>query len=43
VFNNVRFDAFSMQDEVTSSTTFGNYGSTLTNPRVMEFALIYKF
>jgi hypothetical protein len=43
VFNNVRFDAFSMQDEVAGGTTFGNYGSTLTNPRVMEFSLIYKF
>lgn len=43
VFNSVRFDVFSMQDEWSSSTTFGNYGSTLTNPREMEFALIYKF
>ena len=41
-FNNVRFDAFSMQDEV-SGGNFGNYSSTLTNPREMEFALIYKF
>jgi len=43
VFNNVRFDAFSMQDEADSHNTFGNYTSTLTNPRRMEFALIYKF
>ncbi len=43
VFNNARFDAFSMQDEVAGGSTFGNYSSTLTNPRVMEFALIYKF
>lgn len=43
VFNNVRFDAFTMQDQVAASTTFGNYSSTLTNPRVMEFALLYKF
>jgi hypothetical protein len=43
VFNSVRFDVFSMQDQWASSTTFGNYGSTLTNPREMEFALIYKF
>lgn len=43
VFNNVRFDAFSMQDEWDNSNTFGNYSTTLTNPRVMEFSLIYKF
>ncbi len=43
VFNNVRFDAFSMQDEADSPLSFGNYTGTLTNPRRMEFAGIYRF
>jgi hypothetical protein len=43
VFNSVRFDAFSIQDEVDSPLSFGNYTSTLTNPRRMEFAGIYRF
>jgi hypothetical protein len=43
VFNNTRFDAFSMQDEWDVSNTFGNYTQTLTNPRRMEFAGIYRF
>jgi hypothetical protein len=42
-FNNTRFDAFSMQDEWDVPSTFGNYTSTLTNPRRMEFAGIYRF
>ena len=42
-FNNTRFDAFSMQDEWDVPTTFGNYTSTLTTPRRMEFAGIYRF
>lgn len=43
VFNNTRFDAFSMQDEWDVSNTFGNYTKTLTSPRRMEFAGIYRF
>jgi hypothetical protein len=43
VFNNTRFDAFSMQDEWDVPSSFGNYSSTLTNPRRMEFAGIYRF
>jgi hypothetical protein len=43
VFNNTRFDAFSMQDEWDVPSTFGNYTSTLTQPRRMEFAGIYRF
>jgi hypothetical protein len=43
VFNNTRFDAFSMQDEWDVPSTFGNYTKTLTNPRRMEFAGIYRF
>jgi len=41
--NTNRFDAYSMQSELDVSSTFGNYTSTLTNPRVMELALIYQF
>jgi hypothetical protein len=43
VFNSVRFDAYSVQDEWDVSSTFGNYSQTLTQPRVMEFALVYTF
>jgi len=43
VFNNTRFDPYHMQDEWDVPTTFGNYTSTLTNPRRMEFAGIYRF
>jgi hypothetical protein len=43
VFNNTKFDAFSMQDEWDVPSTFGNYTSTLTNPRRMEFSGIYRF
>jgi hypothetical protein len=43
VTNSVRFDAYSMQDEWDESSSFGNYSSTLTNPRVMEFSLSYQF
>lgn len=42
-FNNVKFDAFSMQDEWDVPATFGNYSQTLTQPRRMEFAGIYRF
>lgn len=42
-FNNTRFDAYSMQDEWDVSSTFGNYTSTLTSARRMEFAGIYRF
>ncbi|MGB7227071.1 MAG: carboxypeptidase-like regulatory domain-containing protein [Candidatus Acidiferrales bacterium] len=43
VLNTNRFDAYSMQDQWGAANTFGNYTSTLTNPRVMELALIYQF
>jgi hypothetical protein len=32
-----------MQDEWDVPNTFGNYSQTLTQPRVMEFSLIYQF
>ncbi|MGB6484322.1 MAG: carboxypeptidase-like regulatory domain-containing protein [Candidatus Acidiferrales bacterium] len=43
VLNMNRFNVYSMQDNLSVSSTFGNYTSTLTNPRVMELALIYQF
>jgi hypothetical protein len=43
VTNSSRFDIYSMQDEVGTASTFGNYSQTLTSPREMELALIYKF
>ncbi len=43
VTNTVSFDVFSMQDEWDSSSTFGDYTSTLSSPRVMELSLIYRF
>jgi len=41
--NSSRFDIYSMQDEVGTANTFGNYTNTLTMHREMELALIYKF
>ncbi|HEX5423451.1 MAG TPA: hypothetical protein VFW94_07875, partial [Candidatus Acidoferrales bacterium] len=42
--NSVRFDAYNGLNYEWDTSTFGNYsGSTLTNPRVMELALIYSF
>jgi hypothetical protein len=43
VLNDARFDAYTSQDQVQTSNTFGDYSATLTQPRVMEFALIYRF
>jgi hypothetical protein len=42
-FNNTRFDPYSMQDEWDVQESFGNYSSTLTTRRRMEFAGIYRF
>ncbi len=41
--NSVRFNVQGVNDEVDTGSTFGNYSGTLTNPRVMEFSLIYSF
>ena len=45
--NSPRFDVGTMQldgnNSVSNSTSFGNFASTLSNPRVMEFALRYTF
>jgi len=45
VTNAVRFDAANsaLNFDLTSSTNFGTYGSTLTVPRVMQFMLRYSF
>ena len=45
VTNAVRFDAAasSNQFDTTSSTNFGVYSSTLTQPRVIQFMLRYSF
>ena len=45
VTNAVRFDAAGAANsfDLTSSTAFGVYNSTLTKPRVMQFMLRYSF
>lgn len=42
VTNSARFDVYSMNRDVTSGG-FGNYGATLTAPRVQQFSLRYEF
>jgi len=43
--NSVRFDAAASSNnfDLTTATNFGVYGSTLTQPRVMQFMLRYSF
>lgn len=41
--NQIRFDGQSAFPEVDQSTNFGNYDHLLTNPRVMQFGLMYAF
>jgi hypothetical protein len=47
VTNTARFDVGTMQlnsnDQLSASSSFGNFSSTLSNPRVMEFMLRYVF
>jgi hypothetical protein len=47
VTNSARFDVGTMQlngnNSISSSSSFGNFSSTLSNPRVMEFMLRYVF
>jgi len=47
VTNTPRFDVGTMQlnsnNYLNNSSSFGNFSSTLSNPRVMEFALRYNF
>jgi hypothetical protein len=41
--NTPNFDPNSAQLDWASSSTFGDYTSTLNSPRVMEFSLVYSF
>jgi hypothetical protein len=45
--NSPRFDVGTMQlggnSSISNNSSFGNFASTLSNPRVMEFALRYSF
>ena len=45
ITNSVRFDAAASSNnfDLTSSTNFGVYSSTLTQPRVMQFMLRFSF
>jgi hypothetical protein len=47
VTNSARFDVGTMSlngnNSLSSSSSFGNFSSTLSNPRVMEFGLRYTF
>ena len=46
VFNALNLNRFDVQTaslSLTNSSTFGNYTSLLTSPRVMQFALRYEF
>lgn len=47
VTNSARFDVGTMQlngnNSISNSSSFGNFSSTLSNPRVMEFMLRYVF
>ena len=43
VLNTNRFDPFSIQAEVDAGPSFGDYTSTMTSPRVMEFSMVYSF
>ena len=47
VTNSPRFDVGTMSingnTTLSSVSSFGNFSSTLSNPRVMEFALRYSF
>lgn len=43
LLNTAKFDANSSQLGAATSATFGDYSQTLTEPRVMEFALVFQF
>jgi len=43
VGNQIRFDGYSAAPEVDIASSLGNYTHLLTNPRVMQFGLMYTF
>lgn len=43
IMNTVRFDVYDMSMDLSTASTFGNYRSTLTEPRIMQFGLRYDF
>jgi hypothetical protein len=43
VTNSVRFDVFQLSLDLGNANQFGTYSGTLTNSRVMQFALRYDF
>lgn len=43
ILNTVRFDVYTMSMDLSTVSTFGNYTSTLTEPRIMQFGLRYDF
>jgi hypothetical protein len=43
VFNNVRFDALSAIPALDTQSTFGNFNTLLTRPRIMQFGLRFDF
>jgi hypothetical protein len=43
IMNTVRFDVYDISMDLSTASTFGNYRSTLTEPRIMQFGLRYDF
>jgi len=43
VGNQIRFDGQTNFSEIDQANTLGNYTHLFTNPRVMQFGLMYQF